>query len=79
MDITNDLLLSCKNANGRWKKSLKRKREEKKLQASVWLKKQKIMKDIAALEANKRELVKNPESEKNNLETKIAKLKDMQK
>ena len=79
MDITNDMLLSCKNANGRWKESLKRKREEKESQANAWVKKQKIIKDIAALEANKRELEKKTESEKNILDMKIAELKDMQK
>ena len=79
MDITNDMLLSCKNANGRWKETLKRKREEKISQANAWVKKQKIMKDIAALEANKRELEKKAESEKNILDMKIAELKDMQK
>ena len=64
VELTNSLLLSCKNANGKWKESLKRKRETESEEIQARVKKQMLLREISELEANKGELDRDTERKK---------------
>ena len=64
VELNNSLMLSCKNANSRWKESLKRKRDENSETIQARVKRQRLLQEISDLETSKGELDKDIEMKK---------------
>ena len=74
--LDNSLLLSCKNANARWKDNLKRKRDEQEELNNEKLKKRRFMQEIAVLEADKSNIMRKADQDKSCIDEQIAKIRN---